>query len=171
MGSIPGIANGQRYDVWVRAAHLDGVSYSVGTAVGSPLQVNTWFPTTGGCPSNTSATCPGNASCVKTIGNAGMVLAEQENEEEVNAWSAQNVQLFPNPNTGDEVMLSVTGMKGVIQIEVMDAMGRWLQSTTSYSEGHITPSLTFEKALSSGLYEVRVSNGQEQRVVRMVVGR
>jgi len=50
-------------------------------------------------------------------------------------------------------------------------MGRWLQSTTSYSEGHITPSLTFEKALSSGLYEVRVSNGKEQRVVRMVVGR
>jgi hypothetical protein len=171
MGSIPGIANGQRYDVWVRAAHLDGVSYSVGTAAGSPLQVNTWFPTTGGCPSNTSATCDGNASCVKTIGNAGMVLAEQEYEDEVNAWSAQNVQLFPNPNAGDEVMLSITGMEGVIQIEVMDAMGRWLQSTTSYSEGHITPTMTFEKALSSGLYEVRVSNGKEQRVVRMVVGR
>ena len=171
MGSIPGIANGQRYDVWVRAAHLDGVSYSVGTAVGSPLQVNTWFPTTGGCPSNTSATCDGNASCVKTIGNAGMVLAEQENGEEVNAWSAQNIQLFPNPNAGHEVMLSVTGMEGVITIEVMDAMGRLLQSTTSYSEGHITPTLSFEKALSSGLYEVRVSNGKEQRVVRMVVGR
>jgi PKD repeat protein len=171
MGSIPGIANGQRYDVWVRAAHLDGVSYSVGTAAGSPLQVNTWFPTTGGCPSNTSATCDGNASCVKTIGNAGMVLAEQEYEEEVNVWSAQNIQIFPNPNAGDEVMLSVTGMEGVITIEVMDAMGRWLQSTTSYSEGHITPTLTFEKALSSGLYEVRVSNGKEQRVLRMVVGR
>ncbi len=99
MGSIPGIANGQRYDVWVRAAHLDGVSYSVGTAAGSPLQVNTWFPTTGGCPSNTSATCDGNASCVKTIGNAGMVLAEQENEEEVNAWSAQNV-IIPQPQYG-----------------------------------------------------------------------
>jgi hypothetical protein len=98
-------------------------------------------------------------------------LAEQEYEDEVNAWSAQNVQLFPNPNAGDEVMLSVTGMEGAITIEVMDAMGRWLQSTTSYSEGHITPTLSFEKALSSGLYEVRVSNGKEQRVGRMVVGR
>jgi hypothetical protein len=100
-----------------------------------------------------------------------MVLAEQENEEEVNAWSAQNVQLFPNPNAGDEMMLSITGMEGEINIELFDAMGRWLQSTTSYSEGHITPTLSFEQALSSGLYEVRVSNGKEQRVVRMVVGR
>ena len=171
LNAVSGISNGQRYDVWVRAAHLDGVSYSVGTAAGSPLQVNTWFPTTGGCPSNTSATCPGNASCVKTIGNAGMVLAEQENEEEVNAWSAQNVQLFPNPNAGHEVMLSVSGMEGMITIEVMDAMGRLLQSTTALSEGNLIKELEFAQTLSSGLYEVRVSNGKEQRVARMMVGR
>jgi hypothetical protein len=171
LSSIPGIALGNRYDIWIRSAHLDAISFSSGSAPASPFLVDLWFPTTGGCPSNISATCAGNASCVKTIGNAGMVLAEQEYEEEVNAWSAQNVQLFPNPNAGVEVMLSITGMEGEINIEVFDAMGRWLQSTTAYSDGNITSTLSFEKVLSSGLYEVRVSNGKEQRVVRMVVGR
>jgi len=50
-------------------------------------------------------------------------------------------------------------------------MGRLLQSTTEYSDGNITSTLTFETTLANGLYEVRVSNGKEQRVFRMVVGR
>jgi hypothetical protein len=62
-------------------------------------------------------------------------------------------------------------MEGVVKIEVLDAMGRLLQSTTRYSEGSATTLLSFENTLSSGLYEIRVSNGKEQRVVRMMVGR
>lgn len=86
LSTVPGIANGQRYDVWIRAAHLDGISYTTGTAVGNPLQVNTWFPTTGGCTTPTSSTC-GSASCVKLIGNAGMTL---ENNENVTTASFEN---------------------------------------------------------------------------------
>jgi hypothetical protein len=105
---------------------------------------------------------------MRTIGAAGMVLAS---EEALTVTKTEGLELYPNPNRGDEVRLQVTNMEGVLNIEVLDAMGRLLQSTTGYSDGNITSTLSFEKALSSGLYEVRVSNGKEQRVVRMVVGR
>jgi hypothetical protein len=110
----------------------------------------------------------GSIKCMKTIGAAGMVLAS---EEALTATKTEGLELYPNPNRGDEVRLQVTNMEGVLNIEVLDAMGRLLQSTTGYSDGNITSTLSFEKALSSGLYEVRVSNGKEQRVLRMVVGR
>jgi hypothetical protein len=110
----------------------------------------------------------GSIKCMRTIGAAGMVLAS---EEALTVTKTEGLELYPNPNRGDEVMLQVTNMEGALKIEVLDAMGRLLQSTTGYSDGNITSTLSFEKALSSGLYEVRVSNGKEQRVLRMVVGR
>jgi hypothetical protein len=110
----------------------------------------------------------GSIKCMRTIGAAGMVLAS---EEALTATKTEGLELYPNPNRGDEVRLQVTNMEGVVKIEVLDAMGRLLQSTTGYSDGNITSTLTFETTLANGLYEVRVSNGKQQRVVRMVVGR
>ena len=56
-------------------------------------------------------------------------------------------------------------------ISILDATGRLLQSTTGYSEGNLIKELEFAQTLSSGLYEVRVSNGKDQKVARVMVGK
>jgi hypothetical protein len=62
-------------------------------------------------------------------------------------------------------------MDGNIMISILDATGRLLKSTTEYSEGNLIKELEFAQTLSSGLYEVRVSNGMDQKVARMMIAR
>jgi len=171
LSTLPGIANGQRYDVWIRAAHLDGISYTTGTAVGNPLQVNTWFPTTGGCTTPTSSTCAGNASCVKLIGNAGMTTEEGE-DQIIQQWENDaTVMLFPNPNNGQQVNVYVAGMEGDLQVRVTDATGKVVLQERFVVEGSLKTALNFQNALSSGLYQVEMNNGSSRKTLKMSVVR
>jgi hypothetical protein len=170
LSTVPGIANGQRYDVWIRAAHLDGISYTTGTAVGNPLQVNTWFPTTGGCTAPTSSTC-GDASCVKLIGNAGMTL---ENNEDVTTASFENevtAMIFPNPNNGQIVNLYVAGMEGDLKVRVLDATGRVVYNNRYVVEGSINTNIDFGQVLAGGVYMVELVQNGDLQTMRMVVNR
>ncbi len=94
-----------------------------------------------------------------------------EDAERFSVQEVEGIQLYPNPNNGEAITLNITGMDGNIMISILDATGRLLQSTTEYSEGNLIKELEFAQTLSSGLYEVRVSNGRDQKVVRMMVGK
>jgi len=171
LSTVPSIANGQRYDVWIRAAHLDGNSYTTGTAVGNPLQVNTWFPTTGGCTTPTSSLCAGNASCVKLIGNAGMTL---ENNADVTTASFENevtAMIFPNPNNGQIVNLYVAGMEGDLKVRVLDATGRVVYNNRYVVEGSINTNIDFGQVLAGGVYMVELVQNGDLQTMRMVVNR
>jgi hypothetical protein len=142
MAAVTGMANGQRYDVKVRSKHVDGISI----------------------------TQYGSTKCVKTLGAAGMDLEASEPMSIISSASSQ-IALYPNPNNGNSVWVNIQGMEGTLKMELLDAMGRLLQSTTAISEGSITKEINFTQPLSSGLYELRVNNGKESKSVRMIVGR
>jgi hypothetical protein len=110
----------------------------------------------------------GSVKCVRTLGAAGMLM---EDPERFSVTEVDGVKLYPNPNNGEIITLNITGMDGNIMISILDATGRLLQSTTGYSEGNLIKGLEFAQTLSSGLYEVRVSSGKDQKVARMMVGR
>jgi len=170
LSTVPGIANGQRYDVWIRAAHLDGISYTTGTAVGNPLQVNTWFPTTGGCTTPTSSTC-GDASCVKLIGNAGMTLENNENVTTASFENEVTAMIFPNPNNGQIVNLYVAGMEGDLKVRVLDATGRVVYNNRYVVEGSINTNIDFGQVLAGGVYMVELVQNGDLQTMRMVVNR
>ena len=115
-----------------------------------------------------SLTDYGSIKCMRTLGAAGMLM---EDAERFSATEVDGVKLYPNPNNGKAITLNITGMDGNIMISIWDATGRLLQSTTGYSEGNLIKELEFAQTLSSGLYEVRVSNGRDQKVARMMVGK
>jgi len=143
LASVSGIANGQRYDVKVRSKHTDGVSMSS-------------FATT--------------ASCVKTTGAAGMTL---ENTESI----AQSIHgdvvasIFPNPNSGQSVNLTVVGMEGDLQLRIMDATGRLVYTNRYVVEGSINTSIEFGQTLAGGVYMVEMIQNGEMQTMRMVVNR
>jgi hypothetical protein len=170
LSTVPSIANGQRYDVWIRAAHLDGLSYTSGTAVGNPTLVNTWFPTSGGCTAPNSSTC-GDASCVKLIGNAGMTLENNENVTTASFENEVTAMIFPNPNNGQIVNLYVAGMEGDLKVRVLDATGRVVYNNRYVVEGSINTNIDFGQVLAGGVYMVELVQNGDLQTMRMVVNR
>jgi len=141
MSSVTGMANGQRYDVKVRSKHFDGLSVSN----------------------------YGSIKCVRTLGAAGMLL---NNDAEVNLSSEdEEISLYPNPTSGGYVTLWIKEMKGELKIELLDATSKLMQSATVYSEGDLQREFMLEANLANGLYEWRISNGHESKVVRMMIAR
>lgn len=169
LSSVAGIATGKRYDVWIRAAHLDGISFSTGTAVDSPLAVDSWFPTSGGCTTPTSSTCAGNASCVKTLGAAGMVA--NNDSDEVFSTSLSNINVYPNPSNGSAINVAWTDVDGVVKAMVLDATGRVVLEKVWLAENGLMQTLSFNEKLSSGLYNIALIHNNETQVVRFSVAK
>jgi hypothetical protein len=144
LSTVTGIANGQRYNVKVRSVHIDGVSM---TAFGS------------------------TPACVKTIGAAGMAT---ENTNETYAQSINGdvvTSIFPNPNNGQSVNLSVVGMEGELQVRIVDATGRMVYANRYIVEGSINTSIDFGQTLAGGVYMVEMIQNGDMQTMRMVVNR
>jgi hypothetical protein len=107
-------------------------------------------------------------SCVRTLGAAGMVAEETftTTEGAQGHWT-----IYPNPNRGEGVTLSLDGMDGEVELELMDATGRLLEKTTWNVEESTQREWSFNTPLNSGLYEIRIQQGVMQETLRMVVVR
>jgi hypothetical protein len=144
LSTVTGIANGQRYNVKVRSIHVDGVSMSAFGAT---------------------------PACVKTIGAAGMAT---ENTNETYAQSINGdvvTSIFPNPNNGQSVNLSVVGMEGELQVRIVDATGRMVYANRYIVEGSINTSIDFGQTLAGGVYMVEMIQNGDMQTMRMVVNR
>jgi hypothetical protein len=144
LSAVTGMANGKRYNVKVRSAHIDGVSF---TAFGA------------------------TPACVKTIGAAGMAT---ENVSETYAQSINGdvvTSIFPNPNNGQSVNLSVVGMEGDLQVRIVDATGRMVYANRYIVEGSMNTSIDFGQTLAGGVYMVEMIQNGEMQTMRMVVNR
>jgi len=94
LSAIPGIVNGQRYDVNIRTLHLDLISYS-----------------------NWSS---GN-DCVKTIGAAGIPF--ENNEAEISSSPGNGgVTIFPNPSLQGSVQMIISN-EGWVMGQLLDQYG------------------------------------------------
>ncbi len=103
--SIPGIANGQRYDVRIRSLHNDAVTYSGWTAV---------------------------PSCFKTLGAAGMV-PWSNNEEQKLTDGVNIVQLYPNPLLQGGIA-QLRSSQDIDAVQIFNAAGQLLAKTESLDQ-------------------------------------
>jgi hypothetical protein len=103
--SIPGIANGQRYDVRIRSLHNDAVTYSGWTAV---------------------------PSCFKTLGAAGMV-PWSNNEDQKLTDGVNIVQLYPNPLLQGGIA-QLRSSQDIDAVQIFNAAGQLLAKTESLDQ-------------------------------------
>ncbi len=146
MTAIPGISNNQQYNVSISSLHVD-----------QQTQSNY-----------------GTSQCMRTYGFAGAPVVDegdQENNDQGKQRSTQ-IQLYPNPNGGDGVVLNINGMEGETIITITDAMGRGIEQLTKNIEGdYFQQEITFQESLSSGLYQMTIKNGGRVESIRMMVAR
>ena len=144
LSSVTGIANGQKYDVKVRAKHMDNASYS---------------------DFNSSA------NCVRTVGSAGMPVAQDAIISEAVQLSQGTFAVYPNPNTGSEVVLYANDFEGAVNVQIMDASGRIIKSDKWIVEGAGSRMINFNETLSTGMYTIRLNDGVQTQAIKMVVVR
>ncbi len=139
---IPGVALGNTYDVRIRAKHADN-SFTAFTAT---------------------------PACVRTLGASGMPTLENDAVSSTQLNNA-SIVLFPNPNQGEMVQLSVANFEGNLTVEVLDATGRMIQKENIVAEGSINKMIEFTNELSNGMYHVKVSNGTQTSTLKFVVSK
>jgi hypothetical protein len=89
-------------------------------------------------------------------------------------WMEQGeLSIYPNPNGGEELMIVLTGLseeEGTVQLELLDMMGRLVQSERISSKGEqISYKMLFEERLPSGLYLLRASQEGMMLTRRLVI--
>jgi hypothetical protein len=97
-----------------------------------------------------------------------------ENTNETYAQSINGdvvTSIFPNPNNGQSVNLSVVGMEGELQVRIVDATGRMVYANRYIVEGSINTSIDFGQTLAGGVYMVEMIQNGDMQTMRMVVNR
>jgi hypothetical protein len=144
ISTISGIANSQQYGVKIASLHMD-------------QQTQTNF---------------GTSQCMRTYGFAGSPILDESENDNANEQRSTQIQLYPNPNGGERVVLNINGMEGVTTITITDAMGRTIEQLTKIIEGdYYQQKIMFQQPLSSGLYQITIENGDYRESTRMVVTR
>ncbi|HEY0978529.1 MAG TPA: T9SS type A sorting domain-containing protein, partial [Flavobacteriales bacterium] len=139
---------------WVTLPLIDGNTYTVDVEV---LVNGIW-----------SGYC--GPTCELTIGNAP-ALAEQRIAAQA---TAAELQLFPNPNQGERVTLVANGLDAeatTATVTILDLRGAMVSNTTvSLGDGAINTVVDLQ-GLASGVYLVRLSDGTQDHVQRLVIQR
>lgn len=144
LSNVQGMANGQRYNVRIRANHVDGVSASAYSE---------------------------SSSCVKTIGASGMVMENEGLSQSDVIFNSGKLSVYPNPTAGDQLNVAVDGMEGNLKIEIMDAAGRLIQSEQWMVTGAMNQRVQFNSALPVGMYQLRSTMGNESQTIKFIVAR
>ncbi len=143
INTVPGIGNGQTYDVKIRARHVD----------------------------NATNSNYGTAACVKTTGVAGMPTIEDEGVIAERSFNGVTTSIYPNPNNGSSVNLNIDGLEGELQVRITDATGRMVYSNRYIVEGAMNTTMDFGQNLAGGVYMVEMVQNGQLNTMRMVVNR
>jgi hypothetical protein len=121
-----------------------------------------------------AVSCNGAASAaspVQTVTTIGCRGDEEGPAEQAPAQQAQAVVLYPNPTSGDfAVAVSGAQSADAVKIEIVDALGRVLQTDLYTAEGdradfYVHPA----PHVAAGLYLVRVAVGHRVHTQRLVI--
>ncbi len=141
MSSIPSIASNQQFNINIASQHIN-------------QQTQSNF---------------GSIQCMRTTAFAGLPVIY--NEDPTTQTLGSRVMIYPNPNQGEGVTISLEGIEGEINMVLIDATGRLLEKTTWHAEEYLYREWNFNQTLSSGLYEIRIQQGSRQETQRMLVVR
>ncbi|MBK6341341.1 MAG: T9SS type A sorting domain-containing protein [Flavobacteriales bacterium] len=113
---------------------------------------------------------PWGEICTLTINGGGNLV-----EESGNATGEQEarMQMYPNPNRGDQLFLSLSNVEeGVesINVDIYDSFGkRVAQRTIGVQDGFVNTTLDLNGELSAGVYMVSIAAGERAITERLVI--
>ncbi len=105
----------------------------------------------------------------------GMVVADEETTPselymERNTENGVFAAIYPNPSNGELVNLNLAGIDSEnVNIRIMDATGRVVWTNRYVVEGALNTVIAFDRPLTSGLYMVEMTFGNEVITERMMV--
>jgi carbamoylphosphate synthase large subunit len=109
---------------------------------------------------------------MRTFGFAGSPILDESENDNTDKQRSTQIQLYPNPNGGEHVVLNINGMEGETTITISDATGRVIEQLTKTIEGdYYQQEIMFQQSLSSGLYQITIDNRNHRESTRMVVVR
>ncbi len=142
-----------------------------------PLQMNNCYQVRVRISYDNSATyCPFGPYCTITLGTAncgtsGMAL-EGSGDETVPAEEAR-LSLWPNPNDGSILNISLTAFDAtvsVVSMDVTDVYGKLVATRTlPVQDGRLNTAVSFEQDLAPGLYLVNMTAGEHRYTERLVI--
>ncbi len=84
-----------------------------------------------------------------------------------NTFAGENIKVWPNPSDGN-FTVTVEGMTGDVRITILDATGRVVLSREAGNSNFVHEEFNLSNA-SNGLYFIRIDNGKEMTVKRIVI--
>jgi hypothetical protein len=122
--------------------------------------------------------CPFGPYCSITIGTAicspppAMPL---DPDDDVLTHDEVRLALWPNPNDGSQVQLSIMGFSpelSTVAMDVTDVFGQVVATRTiPVQDGQLMTTIDFENTLAPGLYLVNLQVGEERHTERLVIQR
>ncbi|MBK7944424.1 MAG: T9SS type A sorting domain-containing protein [Flavobacteriales bacterium] len=100
--------------------------------------------------------------------------AQGGNQNMVAEESANGLKMYPNPNRGDQLLISLDGIEqgvSTVSIDIYDAFGKRAIARTIpvNDEGYINSMLDLNGSLAAGLYTVSITAGERQFNERLVI--
>ncbi|MBK6831008.1 MAG: T9SS type A sorting domain-containing protein [Flavobacteriales bacterium] len=149
-----GLAPCKQYDVEVRASFDNGVTWCNTYAAANP-----YAPLWG-------RTCVFNTACAVGGGNQNLAATGS-------AGSPGQLSLYPNPNNGEQLFLSIDLVKeGVekVNVDIFDSFGKRVNaSTIAVNEGFVNTTLDLNGSLAAGMYIVNITAGDDTYTERLVI--
>ena len=148
--TVPGLQMGETYDVQVRAITSSGTGNWGPTECISLYDVIEMAP-----PSDNDEVADAVKSGTESI-SEGLQTA-----------------IYPNPNNGDLVYVNVANATtDKVLVDVYDVFGKLVYSSQfAPADGQINGIVTFSESLASGIYTVRIADGDQVQTERMVISK
>ena len=119
--------------------------------------------------------CPWGEYCNVTIWN-GPAQGGQRHMAAAGSASAApapKLELYPNPNQGDQLFLRIDQVKqglGTVSVDILDTFGKRVSSSTvAASEGVVNTVIDLRGELAAGMYLVNVTAGNDTFTERLVI--
>ena len=81
--------------------------------------------------------------------------------------------MFPNPNRGDQVFISLSEVAAdvhTVSVDIYDTFGKRVSARTiAVADGFINTTLELNGELAAGLYTVSITAGDQIRTERLVI--
>jgi len=151
---------------WITSPLQDGVTYDVDVRV-SKNNGASW------CTDPVPVALPWGDVCVLTIDNTPANGGNQNMFGDGRSESSEGLRMYPNPNRGDQIHLSLEEVEygsGTMSLDIFNLTGkRMVSRTIAVSDGPVNSVIDLNGALASGLYIVNITAGGQRYTGRLVI--
>ena len=102
-------------------------------------------------------------------------MGVEEESQNLVPKNSINISILPNPSTGSAIISYKLEQRGQVRCAIFDATGREIRTLMSSPQSPGSYSLTWDRKnntgcnVAPGVYFVRISVGQEQKQIKLVL--